>query len=86
MISKIKKDEQEWALSGPKPQRSGAGGLPHFTGQKVEVACWGWPNPRPNVARSAQASAARSARALGGHRAQSRRSGATPADEPVAKV
>jgi hypothetical protein len=51
MISKIKKDEQEWALSVPKPQHSGAGGLSCFTGQKAKVACWGWPSPWPNVAR-----------------------------------
>jgi hypothetical protein len=38
------------------------------------------------VARPAQASAARWARALGGHRAQSRRSDATPVGEPVAEV
>jgi hypothetical protein len=85
MISKIKKDEQEWALSVPKPQHSGAGGVSCFTGQKAKVACWGWPSPWPNVARPdpgrpAQAGAACSARTLGSHRAQSWHS------EPVAKV
>jgi hypothetical protein len=86
MISKIEKDEQEWALYGPKPQRSRAGGLPCFTGQKAEAACWGWPSPRPNVARLAQAGAARLARVSGGHRAQSRCGGVTPASELVAEV
>jgi hypothetical protein len=38
--------------------------------------------PTANVARPAQASEARVARALGGHRAQSRRGGVTPASEP----
>jgi hypothetical protein len=74
------------ALSSSKPQRFRVGGRPHFTGQKAEAVCWGWPNPRPNVARPAQAGTACSARALGGYRAQSRRSGVTPTGELVAEV
>jgi hypothetical protein len=42
--------------------------------------------PTAKVARPAQAGATRSARALGGHRAQSRHGGATPTGEPMAEV
>jgi hypothetical protein len=55
-------------------------------GPKAEAACWGWPSPRPNVARLAQAGAARLARVPGGHRAESRCGGVTPTSELVAEV
>jgi hypothetical protein len=58
------------ALHGPK----GRGGL-------LGVA-----QPTTNVAWPAQVGAARLACALGGHHAQSRRGGVTPAGEPMAEV